>query len=169
MLKQKQERSGVLLYRNGKTNLQNWLCWSTNPSNRIGNLTSQLPTIFCILKSTNFACKKWDIASAAYYHYQIFIFLELWCSGTNRKNFFTRLLYHNVEINLTINVTHLDTATTNCIPRNAGLKSITLSGVTYSRKNYLALIASNWTQGGAKNLKTDTYIMNDIQLKITLE
>lgn len=27
----------------------------TKPSNRIGNLTSQLPTIFCILKSKNFA------------------------------------------------------------------------------------------------------------------
>jgi hypothetical protein len=30
----------------------------SNPSNLIGNFTSQLPTIFCILKSRNLACKK---------------------------------------------------------------------------------------------------------------
>lgn len=36
---------------------ENCPCVNTKPSNRIGNLTSQLPTIFCILKSKNFAYK----------------------------------------------------------------------------------------------------------------
>lgn len=34
---------------------ENWPWESTKPSNLIGNLTSQLPTIFWILKSRNFA------------------------------------------------------------------------------------------------------------------
>lgn len=36
--------------------LLNWLCVKTRPSRRIGNFTSQLPTMFWILKSRNFAC-----------------------------------------------------------------------------------------------------------------
>ena len=40
------------------THLLNCPCVRTKPSNRIGNLTSQLPTIFCILKSRNLACNK---------------------------------------------------------------------------------------------------------------
>lgn len=35
--------------------LENWPWVKTNPSNLIGNLTSQLPTMFWILKSRNFA------------------------------------------------------------------------------------------------------------------
>lgn len=35
--------------------LENWLCATTSPSRRIGNFTSQLPTMFCILNSRNFA------------------------------------------------------------------------------------------------------------------
>lgn len=35
------------------TYLENWLCFTTKPSNLMGNLTSQLPTIFCILNSMN--------------------------------------------------------------------------------------------------------------------
>jgi len=35
--------------------LENWPCDSTKPSSRIGNFTSQLPTMFWILKSRNFA------------------------------------------------------------------------------------------------------------------
>jgi hypothetical protein len=36
--------------------LLNCPCVRTRPSSRIGNFTSQLPTIFWILKSRNFAC-----------------------------------------------------------------------------------------------------------------
>lgn len=36
--------------------LENWLCVSTRLSRRMGNLTSQLPTMFWILKSRKRAC-----------------------------------------------------------------------------------------------------------------
>lgn len=44
-------------------------CWwvRTNPSKRMGNLTSQLPTIFCILKSRNFAGNPSFCTTRAYF------------------------------------------------------------------------------------------------------
>lgn len=53
------------------TYLENWPWLSTKPSNRIGNFTSQLPTIFWILKSKNFA---WNMKENV--HPGIFLFLK---------------------------------------------------------------------------------------------
>lgn len=47
--------------------LLNCWCVRTNPSSRIGNLTSQLPTMFCILKSRNFAGKPSFCTTRAYF------------------------------------------------------------------------------------------------------
>ena len=43
--------------KTNQTYLENCPCVSTRPSNLMGNLTSQLPTMFWILKSINFAWK----------------------------------------------------------------------------------------------------------------
>lgn len=57
----------LLAHTWGETYLVN--CWwvRTNPSKRMGNLTSQLPTMFCILKSRNFAGNPSFCTTRAYF------------------------------------------------------------------------------------------------------
>lgn len=59
--------------------LLNCWCVRTNPSSRMGNFTSQLPTMFWILKSRNFAGKPSFCTTRAY-----FLAANLDCSSLDR-------------------------------------------------------------------------------------
>lgn len=54
-------------FKRTPVNLLNCWCVSTNPSSRMGNFTSQLPTMFWILKSRNLAGKPSFCTTRAYF------------------------------------------------------------------------------------------------------
>lgn len=74
--------------------LLNCWCVRTNPSSRIGNFTSQLPTMFWILKSRNLAGKPSFCTTRAY-----FLAANLDCSSLERRKVNERQIKEKAEEN----------------------------------------------------------------------